>query len=175
MDKKSDAASNNVLISIYQEYAEAILCGEKIIEFRKAQFPSSISRVYLYSTSPIKKVVGCFEVEVVLKTSPTYLWNRYGKSGSIGREDFLRYYGDSDEACGILVKSVIRFSRPVDLKDIDSSMTAPQSFCYLNASMVGKLESRAFSTSWFGNLSKFFPVLRQVRKIPNVFKAAGLS
>jgi predicted transcriptional regulator len=142
MGKRSDGTSTEVLISIYQEYAEAILNGEKVIEFRKSRFPKVVSRVYLYSTSPVQKVIGHFDVKGVLRASPRSLWNQYGKRGSIGYEDYVNYYGNAEEACGILVKRVVRYSRPVDLKEIDPAMSVPQSYRYLTEELIEKLESK---------------------------------
>ena len=147
MDSRSDTASTDVLISIYQEYAEAILSGEKIIEFRKSQFPETVSRVFLYSTSPIKKVIGYFEVETVLRRSPRALWNQYGKYGLIGYEDFLKYYAGAEEACGILVKKVTRYSRPIDLSEFDPRISVPQSYCYLKSDTLQNLKKRRLLAS----------------------------
>lgn len=149
MGKRSNGSSTEVLISIYQEYAEAILTGEKIIEFRKSQFPRNISRVYLYSTSPVQKVIGHFDVKNVLRTSPRNLWNQYGKRGLIGYADFTSYYGNAEEACGILVENAVRYPRPVELKELDPSMSVPQSYRYLNEEMVERLESK----SWNGKIN----------------------
>lgn len=171
MGKSSDSASANVLISIYQEYAEAILRGNKVIEFRKAQFPDHVTRVFLYSTSPIKRVIGHFEVEEVIRTTPKNLWSRYGRRGAIGCEDFFRYYGDSEEACGILVKNPVRYSRPLELKELDSSITVPQSFCYLNEDMLESLEKRRLVPNGFGYIFSWFPFLKKIKSIPDMLKA----
>jgi len=172
MDKRSNTTPTSVLISIYQQYADAILEGEKIIEFRKPQFPDHVSRVYLYSTNPVKKVVGYFEVESVLRESPTHLWNRYGKRGSIGREDYFKYYENNNEACGILIKKVVRFKRPVELKELDDEMTVPQSFCYLGEDKIERLEKLSFFPSRFRDDSLFFGAFRRVRNLPRFFKLA---
>ena len=152
MDKRSDGPSTEVLISIYQEYAEAILNGEKVIEFRKAQFPQNISRVYMYSTSPVQRVIGHFEVKDVLRASPRSLWNQYGKRGSIGYEDYIRYYGEAEEACGILVKNAVRYERPVELRELDPSFSVPQSYRYLTEEFKERLESKSsLNRSWLGS------------------------
>ncbi len=176
MDKKGNATSTSVLISIYQQYADGILDGEKIIEFRKSQFPDHVTRVYLYSTSPVKKIVGYFDVEYVLRESPGYLWNRYGKQGLIGRNDYMKYYSNNDEACGILVKSAVRFLRAVEINELDSSMTVPQSFCYLDEEKIERLEKLSSMPMSFNDSSLFFSAFRRVRSIPRAFKLAlGMS
>ena len=152
MGKRSNPSSTNVLISIYQEYADAILNGNKVIEFRKAMFPNHIIRVFLYSINPINKIIGHFDVKDVLRSSPRSLWNQYGKQGSIKYDDFLKYYGDADEACGILIKNVVRYKRPVDLKELDPTITVPQSFRYLNEELIERLEIKSMS-----NRNGYFP------------------
>lgn len=158
MGKNGDGSSTEILISIYQKYAEAILNGEKVIEFRKAQFPRNISRVYMYSTSPVQRVIGHFEVKDVLRASPRRLWNQYGNRGSIGYQDFINYYGNAEEACGILVKKAVRYERPVELREIDPSMSVPQSYRYLTEDLVEKLEYRSIPNG-LGLLSRFRSLL----------------
>lgn len=52
----------DVLLSIKPRFAEAILDGRKKYEFRKNKFSEKdINCVYIYSTSPIRKIVGIFK------------------------------------------------------------------------------------------------------------------
>ena len=172
MDKRNDSASTDVLISIHQEYAEAILRGEKLIEFRKAQFPNHVSRVYLYSTSPIKKIVGYFIVKNILRASPRRLWNQYGKKGAIGYNDFIEYYDDSDEACGILVEKAVRYLRPIDLKEIDQK-NVPQSFCYLHQDMIERLERETNEQKNAEIYSSLVAVIRHIQKLPRILRTVS--
>ncbi len=163
MGKTSNGPSTNVLISIYNRYAEAILDGEKGIEFRKPQFPDHVTRVYLYSTMPVKKIVGYFDVATVIRQSPRSLWNQFGKQGVIEHKDYMQYYANNEEACGIVVKSAVRFSRPVLLNELDKEMTVPQSFCYLDGDKIERLEKLSLGTNRVNDNSLFFNAFRRAR------------
>jgi len=52
----------NVLLSIKPKYANQILNGNKRYEFRKSVFNHrDLEMVYIYSSSPIKRIVGAFD------------------------------------------------------------------------------------------------------------------
>lgn len=52
-----------ILLSIKPEYAEKILNGTKLFEFRKF-FPrdESVRKIIIYATSPVCMVIGEFEI-----------------------------------------------------------------------------------------------------------------
>ena len=53
-----------VLLSINPPYVDKIFNGEKKFEYRRAIFKdNSVDTIVIYSTSPIKKVVGEFKVK----------------------------------------------------------------------------------------------------------------
>ena len=69
-----------VLLSIKPEYAEKILSGEKRYEFRRALFKNpEIKKVVIYATSPIKKVIGEFDIECILTLELEDLWRKTKK------------------------------------------------------------------------------------------------
>ena len=66
----------NALLSIKPEFVEKIFSGEKRFEFRKSAFREDVSRVVVYATSPVCRIVGEFEVEDILQASPRQLWQK---------------------------------------------------------------------------------------------------
>jgi predicted transcriptional regulator len=67
-------------MSIHPQYADAILRGDKTVEFRKRGFSHPVSHVLIYATAPRKLVLGYFVVDamlaltrnrVILDASPT--------------------------------------------------------------------------------------------------------
>jgi len=125
-------AGHRVLMSIKPEFAEAILNGTKRIEFRKRFALRDVSRVVLYSTSPIRMVVGEFQIERQVIDSPQTIWNRYGRIGGIDRQRFFEYYEGSSRAVAIVIQSTRRYRQPLRLNQIARGLKAPQSFLYLN-------------------------------------------
>jgi len=65
-----------VLLSIKPKYAEMILSGEKKYEFRRAIFKKpGISKVVIYASSPVSKVIGEFEItQGLIKNSMTVIF-----------------------------------------------------------------------------------------------------
>lgn len=120
------------LMSIQPKYAEKIAKGEKKIEFRKKVFASTVKKVYVYSSSPAKKIMGYFNVTEIIKDTPERLWKQYHSIGFITYEDFMDYYKGHDVGYGIMVREFIRFSKPLDPKQHDPSFRAPQSYCYID-------------------------------------------
>ncbi len=67
----------DVLLSIKPKFAEAIIDGRKRYEFRKIKFANKdINRVYIYATSPVKKIIGVFKLSSIIEDSPHALWDR---------------------------------------------------------------------------------------------------
>lgn len=50
----------NIILSIHPEYVEKILAGEKTVELRRLLPRQNVEKIYIYSTSPVKKIVGYF-------------------------------------------------------------------------------------------------------------------
>lgn len=119
------------LFSIKPSYANAILSGDKKVEFRRRPIPDDVSHVVIYATSPVQQVVGVFEVEAVESTSPTQAWERYAEVGGIDRPAFDAYYHGAAAAHVIRIRRAQAAARPFDLAEIDAALRAPQSFVYL--------------------------------------------
>ncbi len=132
MDSRS-ADGSVILLSIHPRYVEAILDGRKRVEFRKSAFQRSVSRVVIYATRPVMKIVGYFEVKEVERASPENVWQRYGEVGSTDEEFFFAYYGSRQSAVAISIGDVTELDRPISLPEIDENMRPPQSFTYLPA------------------------------------------
>ncbi len=123
----------NVLLSVEPKYAEAILSGIKKYEFRRTIFRrKGINRVYLYSNSSIRKIVGSFTIEKILEGTPKEIWETCNGWGGIPEKDFFRYFKGSRKAYGIKIKNTRRFRRPIDPYSIIDNFTPPQSFYYID-------------------------------------------
>ena len=101
----------NVLMSLKPKYTNAIFEGRKRVEFRKICFDDSVKRVFVYSSAPVKRIVGYFTIEKVFKDTPDRLWRQYENVGGILREDFMNYYSNVDEGCAIVIKDVTPYQK----------------------------------------------------------------
>ena len=62
----------DVLLSIKPKYVKSIIEGEKRYEFRKTIFKNrEINRIYIYSSSPVKKIVASFVIGTILEDHPS--------------------------------------------------------------------------------------------------------
>lgn len=122
----------NILLSIKPKYAEAILRGEKIWEFRKKiPFHPPAEQVIMYATNPVGLVVGSFSIEKVRLVNLRFSnWDDFSVGAGI-TEDELKVYADGYDAIYALkAKDPIRFETPKTLADFGVKK-APQSWQYL--------------------------------------------
>ncbi len=120
----------NVLMSIKPEFVNRILTGEKQYEFRKSIFKENVERIYIYSSYPVKKIVGYFEVDEIIHKSPEELWNSYSEVSGISKKDFFEYFKDREKGYAIKINNLKVFDEFIEMKDY----TGPQSFCYIENS-----------------------------------------
>lgn len=120
----------NVLLSIKPKYANAILDGQKLVEFRKLAFKKEIERVYIYSSAPEQRIIGYFIIEDIISDTPEQLWKQFSKVGSISEEDFFDYFANKQIGYSIKIKSVNKFRKSKNPKDIFKNFVPPQSYMY---------------------------------------------
>lgn len=123
----------NVLLSIKPRYVEAILKGNKRYEFRKNIFRNKdVENVYIYATSPVKKLVGFFKVGNILEDHPVCLWDQLKEFSGLNELEFFSYFGGNKRGFAIEIRGVAEFLNPLDPRDFIPSFVPPQSFCYLD-------------------------------------------
>lgn len=120
-----------VLLSIKPEFAEKIFEGTKQYEFRRALFKNpDVKTVVVYASSPVQKVIGEFEIGVILKEDLHSLWNQTKDKAGIEESYFYDYFGDKSEGYAIQIKVTRRYKEPLSLRD-SFGIAPPQSFSYL--------------------------------------------
>jgi len=144
----------NVILSIKPKYAELILSGAKRYEFRKSIFSNKhVEEAYIYETSPIKKIIGVFNIGNIIRDSPNGLWNQFGHLSGMNEAEFFNYFQDIQIGFAIEIKHLVILDSPIDPRETILDFTPPQSFCYLKYSLVpecvainGHIESRISSS-----------------------------
>ena len=127
------------LMAIQPRFSQAILAGDKRVEFRKRTFAPDIETVLIYESAPTQRIVGRFTIDRTAEASPRELWREFGAVGGIPRREFLAYYAGHTKGVGFVVKAVERYERPVSLQDLSSSPSVPQSFVYLPGTAVDEI------------------------------------
>jgi len=121
----------NVILSIKPKYANAILNGEKEYEFRKIIFKEKdVDKVFIYSSSPVKKIVGSFRIDDIISDHPENIWDRCGNSAGIDREDFFDYFKGKENGYAIKLHDIEKIPTPLDPYRSFDNFTPLQSFCY---------------------------------------------
>lgn len=127
------AATERVAVmAIHPVYADAILAGEKKVEFRKRRLADDIRTVLIYATAPVQRVIGEFSIRETVVAAPDAIWNEYGTVGSIDHESFGSYYATSEQAVAFLVDEATRYERPQPLSEVHAKNSIPQSFYYVH-------------------------------------------
>jgi predicted transcriptional regulator len=122
----------SILLSIKPEFVEKIFSGLKRYEFRRVMFKSkSVTKVVVYASHPVQRVVGEFEVGGVLALNRTELWQQTKQFAGIAKNYFDDYFADKETAYAIKIKSTKRYARPFALEYLCPSARPPQSFMYL--------------------------------------------
>jgi type I restriction enzyme S subunit len=125
-----------VLLSIKPKYVKEILSGAKQYEFRKQIFKNeSAKTVFIYSSSPQKKIVACFRVGKIVEGHPDYLWEQFWDVSGLSEEEFFEYFSDRDNGYAIRIDELEQFAEPIDPHAVFERFVAPQSFCYVNSDL----------------------------------------
>lgn len=122
----------NVLLSIRPCYVERILDGEKKYEFRRRIFRKDVERIYIYSTSPVKRIVGVLRMEKILEGTVEMIWEECSSDAGLSREEYFCYFEDKEKAFAIKIKEVQAFDEPIDPYVICEDFVPPQSFYYVS-------------------------------------------
>lgn len=120
-----------ILLSIKPEYAEKIFAGTKKYEFRRVVSKRQPSKIVVYTTSPVCRVIGEVAVNKVICESPSKLWDKTRKSAGISRQKFYSYFSGKEVGYAFALAKTKKYKTPKFLSDFGISQ-APQSFVYLS-------------------------------------------
>lgn len=127
------AELTGVLLSIKPKYVRAILDGTKLYEFRKQIFRDrSRETVFIYSSSPEKKIVARFHIGEVVEGHPDYLWEEFRDVSGVSEPEFFGYFSGKENGFAIRIEELEEFAEPVDPYAMFERFVPPQSFCYVD-------------------------------------------
>ncbi len=124
----------DVVLSIKPQYSNKILEGKKTVELRR-RFPVSAPSgtvAYIYSTSPVRAMVGVAEIADVRRLPLEELWDEYERTAHIARIDFDRYFDGLDCGYALCFDEIRPLLRPIPLSELRErfNFEPPQSFLY---------------------------------------------
>lgn len=134
-------AGRIVLLSIKPKYADLIVSGTKRVEFRRSWAAQKISKIVLYSSSPVQKLIGMVDVEEAKVASVSALWKICTeRGGGLTRQELRDYFAGKRLGNGVLLGKVEVFSMHIDPSEIIDKFVPPQSFRYVDEADYRKLE-----------------------------------
>jgi predicted transcriptional regulator/DNA-binding XRE family transcriptional regulator len=124
----------DVVLSIRPQYSDKIVEGTKTVELRR-RFPVSAPQgtlAYIYSTSPVRAMVGFAEIKDVLKLPIDEIWQQFEDQAFIAKADFDKYFEGVDHGFVLLFEGARSFSQPMPLSLLREQFDfePPQSFLY---------------------------------------------
>lgn len=135
------AASKVVFLPIKPVYAERLIDGSKLFEFRRRPIASTVSHIVVYASSPRKQILGIVEVCSIRSGSVRTVWNETREFAGISRTDFFSYFAGTDTAYAIAIDptKTIKLNKTVTPWDIEPDFVVPQSFKYIDSQFVSSL------------------------------------
>jgi predicted transcriptional regulator len=121
----------DAILSIKPIYANQILDGSKKVEFRKRKFKKKVDKIYIYSSSPTKMMIGYFTIKEIVEDTPANLWEQFKDVGGIDEDSFFEYYKETNTGFSIVIDKVEKFEEEKDPINFQENFTAPQSYIYL--------------------------------------------
>lgn len=120
-----------VILSIKPKFIEKIISGEKEYEFRKVIFKDSrVNKIVVYSSAPISKVVGEFDIKEIIKLPLNDLWELTKESSGIEEEFFYQYFGKKEYGYALKIENFKLYKKQFDIWK-KYGVKAPQSFAYI--------------------------------------------
>ena len=113
-----------------------LLYGIKKYEYRKKVFKKNVEKVYIYSTSPDKCIVGFFLYKGYLQGDKDIIWELTHKEAGISKEAYDEYFKHSTIAYAIKIEEFYTFDISINPREYFDSFTAPQSYMYLEGDVV---------------------------------------
>jgi predicted transcriptional regulator/DNA-binding XRE family transcriptional regulator len=144
--------SKDLVLSIHPEYTDKIMEGTKTVELRR-RFPLTAAPgtvVYIYSTSPIRALVGRAEISDVNKLPLSQIWRKFSKPAGIKRKDFDSYFNGLHEGFALQFSNVKALPRPLTLSELRDrfGFQPPQSFLYASPMLKKALRDEFSSVSY---------------------------
>ena len=128
-----------VLLPIKPRYARPIMSGKKLVEFRKNAFARRPSHVVVYASTPVRKVLGYFEVSAVDVDAVDALWDKYSHVGGVPAAEFGRYYAGRERGVAVSVGRIVHAATPAALADLGLDGRPPQNYAYVDSEVLDRV------------------------------------
>lgn len=127
-----------LFLSIKPRFATEIIEGRKTVELRRTRPRGARdgSLVVVYASSPMRAVIGTFEVDRIVSGCPEMIWDAVADQACLSREEYDAYFRGAQEAVAIFVRSTDKAGTPYSLDAMRKecpSFHPPQAFRYIGS------------------------------------------
>lgn len=143
--------SDVIVLTIKPRWAKEIYGGWKKFEFRKVIPKRKFGKIFLYESSPVKRITGMIIKRNVFKGTPNTVWTNidiidkhFPVLGSMTREEFMEYFKNRKIAYAIYIGRVIKYEKQFDPVKAGWWKISPQNFMYIPYEMRRKMKLEGF-------------------------------
>jgi predicted transcriptional regulator len=137
--------TRDVLVSVQPKYVSKILDGKKTVELRR-RFPESAATgalALIYSSSPIRAVVGYARIREVLRLPIAKIWRNHGADACIAKKEFDEYFQGVEFGYAIFLEKIKLLNPHVAASDLQRhfGIVPPQSYRYVHKDCISLLSN----------------------------------
>ncbi len=133
----------SVIVAIRPHYANKIMEGTKRVEFRRLWAARPVSKIVIYATAPVQRIVGIARVKNIHIGSKDKLWDLAKRlGGGLSKRELFTYMAGKDNGVAIELAGVRRVAKGIDIITLfGKKFKPPQSFRYIKEEEYIKLEA----------------------------------
>ena len=135
--------SANILLSVFPEYVDRILSGEKRFEFRKHIPVEVVDHIVFYATAPVAKILCIAKVDSIISGTPSSLWNTTALFTGVDKNFYNLYYKNVKTAYAYKLGEIYSLETPLSLHDEKIRTSPPQTFRYLTPEQFEYIRAKA--------------------------------
>jgi predicted transcriptional regulator len=132
-----DSPLNGIVMSISPNYSKQIFNGKKIIEIRRRfnlKWKNHV--VTIYSSSPIKEIVGYATIKNVVEEKPEIIWFQHSDKLGCSKSEFDGYTKGAEKVFAIFLSDIHKFHNNLSLNYLSNflerKIVPPQSYSSVN-------------------------------------------
>lgn len=115
--------SGVIVLSVKPAWTDLIASGRKTVELRRRfpKLPNRETTALLYSTGPVKAIVGAVHIKETMSLPPALLWPRVADCACVTEGEYNAYFEGAKEACALFLGAVNIFASPFPLAQLRSA------------------------------------------------------
>lgn len=141
----------DVLVSVRPKFAFRILSGAKTVELRR-KFPETAATgalALLYSSSPVRAIVGYARIREVLRLPISKLWRKHGTAACVSKTEFDDYFRGLKFGYAIFLENIRLLNPQIGAADLQAEfgIVPPQSYRYVHKDCISLLSDGRLQTA----------------------------